>query len=293
MSIRSPTVPPDVSVLIPVLDEAEYIDACLDSLRDQTFARDRFEIIVVDNGSTDGTLERLQSRTDVRVLHEPTRDPYAARNRGIEAALGRILAFTDGDCAVASDWLDRVWQAFGDRETAVVVGRIAFPAASSFCLARYAEYYEAKTRWISETPVPECFYGHGGNMAVRAEVFERVGPFRTLPCPGDTELLHRVLTELEDAGIDYPPDLVVTHLEIATLRDLLPKLRQYGRYSALMQRSPSFRALSTGERLHVITRCARDFRYGPLRLAGLLAAIVLGGVWFERGRNDARRGRGR
>ena len=146
---------PDFSVLIPVLDEVDYIDECLTSLHQQRFGRDRFEIIVIDNGSTDGTLEHLERWPDVTVLHEPTRDPYAARNRGIAAAWGRILAFTDGDCRVPPDWLERLWRAFRESETAIVIGRLAYPQGCSFWLNRYADYYEAKTRWLSETPVPE------------------------------------------------------------------------------------------------------------------------------------------
>jgi glycosyltransferase involved in cell wall biosynthesis len=278
-------------VIVPVLDEAPYIDACLTSLHEQRFGRERFEILLVDNGSTDGTLERLSHWPDVTVLHEPTRDPYAARNRGIEAAQGRILAFTDGDCRVAPDWLERLEHAFRETATAIVIGRLAYPPGSSFWLDRYADYYDTKSRWLSETPVPECFYGHGGNMAVRAEVFQQLGGFSKLPCPGDTELLHRLLAKNPVAGIHYADDVVVTHLEIQTLRDMLPKLRRYGQYTAVMQQSPSFRALSTGERLGLIRRCARDLGYGPLRLAALLVALALAAASFESGRTAARRSR--
>ncbi len=97
------------SVIVPVKNERDMIDACLKSLLDLDY--DEFEIIIVDTGSTDGTaeiVERIaQSDERVRLLRATG---YAAdgRNAGIQAATGVILAFTDGDCIVPKDWLKRL-----------------------------------------------------------------------------------------------------------------------------------------------------------------------------------------
>lgn len=76
----------DFSIIVPVLNEAQNITSCLAALQGQRIGRERFEIIVIDNGSTDGTLDIVRCWPDVVLLHEPKPDPYLARNRGIAAA---------------------------------------------------------------------------------------------------------------------------------------------------------------------------------------------------------------
>jgi glycosyltransferase involved in cell wall biosynthesis len=276
----------DFSILIPVLDEVDHIEECLDALHRQRTSRERFEILVIDTGSTDGTLEKLSRWTDVTVLHEPRPDPYLARNRGIDAARGRILAFTDGDCRADQGWLAALERAF-DGGADIAIGRLAYPEGSSFWLDRYADYYDSKTRWLFEQPDHAGIYGHGGNMAARAEVFERIGRFPALPVAGDTELLHRARAQLDEVSIRYVDDAVVTHLEVESYRALLPKLNRYGAYSSAVHEVSRYRVLSLGERLAVMRRCARDHRYGPLRALGLGATLAIGLLSFEWGRRRA------
>ncbi len=274
----------DLSVVIPAFNEERYLGACLRALDQQTLSRRRFEVIVVDNGSTDGTLEIVEGWPGVRCLAEPCRDPYLARNRGIEAARGSIIAFTDADCAAAPDWLERIEGAFRREAVDIAVGRLAYPGSASVWLRRYADYYDTKTRWTFESRGRECMYGHGGNMAVRAALFHALGPFPAMPCVGDTEILHRALAELEAPVLRYLDDAVVTHLEVERFADLLPKLVRYGRYADAVQRSTGYRTLSLRERIGVMVRCARVHRYGVVDTLGLVGALGLG-VWsFERGR---------
>jgi len=84
-----------VSVIIPSYNRRELLLTCLDSVAEQSFAPD--EIIVVDDGSTDGTIEALNARDDVRVIVQENAGPGAARNRGARAATGDYIAFLDSD----------------------------------------------------------------------------------------------------------------------------------------------------------------------------------------------------
>jgi hypothetical protein len=96
---------PFVSIIVPVYNGSRSIDALLTSLLALDYPADRCEILIVDNKSTDDTCERVQ-RYPVTLLEETEiQSSYAARNRGIRAAKGGIIAFTDADCVADPDWL--------------------------------------------------------------------------------------------------------------------------------------------------------------------------------------------
>src|SRR4051812_31173088 len=99
------TALPLVSVIVPVFNDADRLSACLDALAEQDYPVELVQVIVVDNGSTDDVGDVLSQRAGVCVLHEPRQGSYSARNAGIAAATGAVLAFTDSDCLPTSRWL--------------------------------------------------------------------------------------------------------------------------------------------------------------------------------------------
>ena len=111
-NISSVSVQPKVSVIIPVYNDIARVEACLASLESQDYPRDRFEVIIVDNGSSDGTYELLQNSVLLREAQQGltvsqclTPGSYAARNHGLTLAMGEYVAFTDSDCIVSEHWL--------------------------------------------------------------------------------------------------------------------------------------------------------------------------------------------
>jgi glycosyltransferase involved in cell wall biosynthesis len=115
---------PRVSVIVPVRDRRDLLGPCLDSLAEQTLAD--HEVIVVDDGSTDGSGEAARARSAadprLRVLDGGGAGAVAARVLGVKAARSDVLAFTDSDCQPAPDWLER-GVARIDRGADVVEGR--------------------------------------------------------------------------------------------------------------------------------------------------------------------------
>ncbi len=95
-----------VSVVIPALNESRYIDRCLEALENQTVAP--FEIIVVDNNSTDDTVERANSHLNIRVISESRCGISMARNAGFDLAKGDIIARCDVDSIVDEHWVEEV-----------------------------------------------------------------------------------------------------------------------------------------------------------------------------------------
>ena len=98
---------PFVSVIVPALNEGDYIATCLDSLMKIQYPSSKHEIIVVDNGSMDNTAQVIR-KYPVQSVFEPKRGAAAARNRGAAIARGSVLAFVDADCAVCKHWLEAI-----------------------------------------------------------------------------------------------------------------------------------------------------------------------------------------
>lgn len=97
---------PFVSVVMPAHNEEQYISECLHSLKDQDYPADRFEIIVVDNNSTDRTVEIAKS-FGVTVLHKESGPVGAVRNHGVAHAQGEVIAFIDSDCVAPNNWITK------------------------------------------------------------------------------------------------------------------------------------------------------------------------------------------
>lgn len=103
----APSNGPEVSIIVPAYNAGEEIRKCLEALLNQQTERP-YEIIVVDDGSTDNTPQIVKGFAEVRLLQQDNAGPAAARNRGIEAAEGRIILFTDDDCVPVPDWLEQM-----------------------------------------------------------------------------------------------------------------------------------------------------------------------------------------
>jgi|GEM_PF-240830 len=135
--IPSTSVQPKISVLIPVYNDIARIEACLASLDGQNVPREEYEIIVIDNGSTDGTYELLQQKNScdnsegLTVTQCLTPGSYAARNHGLTLARGQYAAFTDSDCIVSAQWLTALLEVIESQPNGVagdviVAGKMTF-----------------------------------------------------------------------------------------------------------------------------------------------------------------------
>lgn len=95
-----------VSVIVPVWNDERRVVKCINALKNQQFVPEAYEIIIIDNGSTDRTFEEIQRIEGITVLQELQPGSYAARNKGLSAAKGHYVAFTDSDCIqIKTGWL--------------------------------------------------------------------------------------------------------------------------------------------------------------------------------------------
>ena len=140
----------EYSVIVPVYDGGTTIDRCLDALARQTLPPQRYEVVVVDDGSTDNTRDRAKSHRGVRLLAQVHSGPAAARNLGVEHACGEIVLFTDADCEPLPSWMERLVAPFADPQ--VVGAKGVYLTRQSELVARFvqAEYEEKYDRMAAQ-----------------------------------------------------------------------------------------------------------------------------------------------
>ncbi len=129
-SINHPQAPPLVSIIIPNYNGAGLLPACLESIKAQTFTD--FETVVVDDCSQDGSRELLRGRYPwVRLITNATNlGPAVAKNRGLQEATGRLIAFIDNDVTLAPDWLEQMVRASDDwQDTCMFASKLFFADA--------------------------------------------------------------------------------------------------------------------------------------------------------------------
>ncbi|MHB8671845.1 MAG: glycosyltransferase family 2 protein [Acidimicrobiales bacterium] len=189
------TSPVALSVVVPVRDAAATLGTCLDALAAQRGAPG-FEVIVVDNASRDAGAALARSHPVVTsVISETRPGSYAARNAGIGAARGGVLAFTDADCVPDPDWLAEGAGALG--AGADMVGGAVVPLRS----ARQSiwERYDRAVYLDQRHHVEAGGFAATANLFVRREVFDAVGAFDgALISSGDLEFGRRATA----AGFD-------------------------------------------------------------------------------------------
>jgi hypothetical protein len=165
---------PKVSVVVPVFNDPNGIRECVAALRRQSYAEGRYEIIVVDNGSTDTTPAVLRALGIEFLVEQSRRSSYAARNAGLRAADGAVVAFTDADCTPGESWIEHGVSAMRQSGAPLVGGRVRFRLSPKH---RGAEVWDSITNMQVEQGIRERGVGKTANLFVEREVFEAVGPF--------------------------------------------------------------------------------------------------------------------
>jgi len=123
---------PRFSIILAIHNQEQTLAASLEALFSMNCPRGSFEIIAVDNNSNDGSLAILERFPDLKILSESEPGAYAARNKGVQAACGEILAFTDPDCLVSPDWLSVIDDGLRDLSVQVLLGCRRSARASSW-----------------------------------------------------------------------------------------------------------------------------------------------------------------
>lgn len=221
-----------ISVVVPTCSRPGRLRSCLVGLDALDYAKDQYEVVVVDDGSAvpaETVVAPFRDRLRITLIRQANAGPAAARNAGAAQANGRFLAFIDDDCVPARAWLSALAARFSETPDCLIGGGIvnALPqnlySTTTDLLTQYTYRYHQRR---SETP---CVFA-AGNLAVPTKCFRELGGFSAsfpLAAGEDYDLCHR----WQEHGYPtaYAPEAVVYHAHALTFRAFCRQHFNYGR----------------------------------------------------------------
>ncbi len=241
-----------LSVVVCTLNRCSLLSEAIDSLMSQKAAPVPYEVLVIDNGSTDETRRVVENRAaccaNLRYVHEPCLGLSHARNRGVREARGDVIAFMDDDASASACWAAELWAAYdSDADVGAVGGRVKlrWPTRRPEWLPQSLEgYYGALDLGDLRQHITYPVYPYGLNMSIKRALLVACGGFstrlgrtgRNLISLDETELFYR----LNQQGIKvvYQPGALVYHrveVERVTRRWLLRRSLADGRSKAIFE----------------------------------------------------------
>jgi glycosyltransferase involved in cell wall biosynthesis len=258
------------SVVIPVYNGAHHLRACLQALQAQTVSAEMYEVIVVEDGSTDDSLH-LRRDYPVRWLRQRHQGPAVARNTGIAAARGELVLFTDADCEPAPNWVEAMCAPFQEPHVSGAKG--VYGTHQPSLVARFAQAeYEDKYRRMGGRATIDFVDTY--SAAYRRHALMASGGFDTcfpMASVEDQELSFR----LAKAGhrLVFQPDAVVYHQHPATVWAYARRKYIIGYWKVLVhERHP--------DKLVKDSHTPQVLKLQMMLVAVLLPLLVLATIWL-------------
>jgi len=285
---------PLFSVIIPTYARLASLEACLNGFCRSKFPRDRFEIIVVDDGSPvcpNHVAERFQDKLNITILSQPNAGPAVARNFGARHARGVYVAFIDDDCVPAPDWLSALSQQFSLSPDCLAGGSIInslpdnpYSTTTQLIQAYVYEYHYRRP--------DTSFLLNGSNMALSTSHFQKLGGFsNSFRQAGgeDYDFCHR--WHAAGRPVSYVPKATVYHAHELTFSSFWRQHFTYGRGLLVCRTRMGSRS---GQRLELeafsfyvglflfpLSRSDSLYRWVYLALVGLSQVATLTGAFAE------------
>lgn len=197
---------PFVSVIIPVLNGEEYIEKCIKRILMLNYPKDKYEIIVIDNGSVDNTNNIIRRYEQIKLYEKRNINVSGVRNYGAKIAKGELLAFIDADCLCDEEWVNKFVLRMNKNKLTVIGAHYKIPNDVNWV----GKVWDA-ARIKQRSKSGKVNYVPAGNFIIDRETFHKIGGFNeSLTSDEDVDICHR----LRNKGIDVfsDPELAVVHL---------------------------------------------------------------------------------
>lgn len=237
---------PEVSIIIPTYKDWARLSLCLKALEEQSFERERFEIIVVNNMPEDKVPPQLKIPENCRIIDEHKPGSYAARNAALRICRGRIVGFTDSDCIPDKDWIKNAVTFLMEHPEVKRAGG-AVEIFSKRSKPTKVELYDEIFAFPQEAYVKS---GNAvtANMFTYKEIFDKIGLFdQSLMSGGDYQwgkLAHK-----RGIAIGYAANSIVKHPARPTVKELLTKVKRVAKGQAGFHSSQSHNIFQVTGRL--------------------------------------------
>lgn len=283
---------PTFSIIIPIYNRSEDLEALLDSLTRQTYPEDKFELIVVDDGSTEDIKKVVdtflpKANFSIRYIHQKNQGPGIARNTGMDQAKNDVIVFIDSDCIIPAHYLSEVADAFteigmdayGGPDTAMDAFS-AWDKAVNYVMTSFfttGGIRGAKGRTLAR------FYPRSFNMGLKKELYNKIGGFGSIFQYGeDIEFSHRILNAT--SKVAFLPDAYVFHKRRSGIKAFAKQIYKMGKGRIQLSRidrnllEPLY-MLPSGAVLLLSALIAGSFYSDTAKLL-LTISIIAGIVWL-------------
>ncbi len=216
---------PFVSIAMITFNKKSTIEQCLASLFNLDYPRSKYEVVVVDGGSTDGTLQFLR-KFPVSIVMEAGKSRGIARNAAVKNSKGDIVVFIDADCLATPSWLKNHVLVHENPNIFVVGGSVLRGGDSSLPTKIYHETYFAAQ---SPSVPPRITWDLATcNASFKRAAFQTIGPFPEADRGEDTVLCWQILSGGHQTVFDPSPRVIHLH-EKMTFRSLFRRMKEQGR----------------------------------------------------------------
>jgi glycosyltransferase involved in cell wall biosynthesis len=220
----------DFSIVVPFFNKGRTIESSIRSFLAQDYPEDRYEIIYVDNNSTDDSCALVEKYPRVRLIREKRQGAYVSRNTGALSSRGSYLIFSDADVVAPSGWLSSIKSAVIEKAPDILIGWY-LPAADSRLMRAHSQLVCERIKIALNRSNPGMVTASASNLAIRKSVFEDEGMFLSLPRSEDKFFVLRCLEK--GRKIHFDQRIGVVRNDIGSLGAALMKNFTYGYANAL------------------------------------------------------------
>ncbi len=226
---------PIISIVTPTYNRKDELIHLIESIQMQSLSSEYFEMIISDDGSTDGTAEKVkewQKEISFKLLYISQKNlgPGAARNNGVNNSNGELIVFIDSDCEADIDWLKNIFNSYKNNEFDAFGGpdlakKSFLPIQRAINFSMTSFLTTGGIRGHNKNMVAK-FYPRSHNMGVKRKIFDKVGGFGSLRHGQDIELSNRIINE--NTQVKLLENVIVYHRRRTTLMQFFRQVFNWG-----------------------------------------------------------------